>query len=400
MLRAELTRGEPQLRAELHRRASRWYAGAGDIDRAISHALAGGDIEAGARLLWPSTAARVLDGETEAVRRLIEPLSAAQIAEHPELALTVAATYLVEGDRGHVEHWTGIAGEADAVGLLRAAVGRDGMLEAAARASDSLPGDSPWLALCCFLQGVGTHLGGDRDAARVLLEEGARRGAIVGRYVQSLCLAQLALIALDDGDGERAAMLASRARAQVERLRLGDQPTCALVYAVSSLVRATRARVTDAHGDWRRATDLLARLEDYAPWYEVLTRLVLARGALRLGDVNGTRTLLGEASWLLPRVPDAVLLERWVAELSSHVETFATTVLVRPSSLTVAELRVLSLMPTHLTFREMGDRLDVSANTVKTHAHAVYRKLDVSSRSEAVVRACATGLLGTDDSHP
>jgi LuxR family maltose regulon positive regulatory protein len=35
----------------------------------------------------------------------------------------------------------------------------------------------------------------------------------------------------------------------------------------------------------------------------------------------------------------------------------------------------------------------VSANTVKTHAHAVYRKLDVCSRSEAVVRARDTGLL-------
>jgi LuxR family maltose regulon positive regulatory protein len=41
----------------------------------------------------------------------------------------------------------------------------------------------------------------------------------------------------------------------------------------------------------------------------------------------------------------------------------------------------------------MGRRLHVSANTVKTHAHAVYRKLDVCSRSEAVVRARATGLL-------
>jgi LuxR family transcriptional regulator, maltose regulon positive regulatory protein len=35
----------------------------------------------------------------------------------------------------------------------------------------------------------------------------------------------------------------------------------------------------------------------------------------------------------------------------------------------------------------------VSGNTVKTHAHSVYRKLDVCSRSEAVVRARDTGLL-------
>jgi LuxR family maltose regulon positive regulatory protein len=401
MLQAELTRVEPEFRAELHRRASRWYASAGDTERAINHALAGGDIARGAGLLWPAVAARVLDGETAEVRRSLAPLSDTQIAGHPTLALAVAATYLAEGDRGRVEHWTAVAaGDDPCVGLLRAAVAGDGMVTAAAAAFESLPDDSPWRALCCFLQGVGTHLGGEPEAARALLEEGARRGAIAGRYVQALCLAQLALIALDDGEGERAALLASRARAQVDRLQLGDQPTCALVYAASSLVRATRAHVLDAQTDRQQASDLLAQLEEYAPWYEVETRVVLARSALRLGDITGTRTLLGEAYRRLPRVPDAAVLHRWADELGSLVETFATTVLVRRSSLTAAELRVLSLMPTHLRFREMGDRLHVSANTVKTHAHAVYRKLDVSSRSEAVLRACATGLLDPDDSHP
>jgi LuxR family maltose regulon positive regulatory protein len=403
MLQAELTRVEPQFGAELHRRASRWYTGAGDTARAISHSLAGGDTAGAAQLLWPAVAARVLDGETANVRRSIAPLSAAQAAGHPALALTVAATYLVEGDRGRVEHWTAAAAGSEdpdidaAIALLRAAAGQEGMVGASTRAFAALPDDSPWRALCCFLQGVGTLLGGEPDAARTLLEEGARRGAIAGRYVQALCLAQLALIALDEDDVERAALLASRARAQVERLRLGDQPTCALVYAVSSLVRGTRAHVEDARADRQRAADLLARLEEYAPWYEIQTRLVLARSALRLGDVTGTRTLLAEASRMLARLPDALVLRRWTDELWSLVDTFATTVLVAPSSLTTAELRVLSLMPTHLTFREMGDRLHVSANTVKTHAHAVYRKLDVSSRSEAVVTACATGLLAADD---
>jgi len=120
---------------------------------------------------------------------------------------------------------------------------------------------------------------------------------------------------------------------------------------------------------------------------------VLGRTALRLGDVTGTRTLLGEVSRTLPRAPEAVVLRRWTDELRTLVETFATT----PSSLTTAELRVLALMPTHLSFREMGWRLHVSANTVKTHAHAVYRKLNVCSRSEAVVRAGETGLLALEE---
>lgn len=56
------------------------------------------------------------------------------------------------------------------------------------------------------------------------------------------------------------------------------------------------------------------------------------------------------------------------------------------SSLTTAELRVLTLLPTHLTYREIGQRLYVSRNTVKSQAMAVYRKLGVSSRSEAIDR--------------
>jgi LuxR family maltose regulon positive regulatory protein len=64
------------------------------------------------------------------------------------------------------------------------------------------------------------------------------------------------------------------------------------------------------------------------------------------------------------------------------------------ASLTTAELRVLRFLPTHYSFQEIAQRLHVSSNTVKTHVHAVYRKLDASSRSEAVAHAAGAGLLG------
>jgi LuxR family maltose regulon positive regulatory protein len=54
---------------------------------------------------------------------------------------------------------------------------------------------------------------------------------------------------------------------------------------------------------------------------------------------------------------------------------------------------VLQFLPSHLSIREIAERLYVSPNTVKTHARALYRKLDASSRAEAVVRADETGLL-------
>ena len=64
------------------------------------------------------------------------------------------------------------------------------------------------------------------------------------------------------------------------------------------------------------------------------------------------------------------------------------------SPLTAAELRLLPYLQTHLTIRDIAERLFVSRNTVNSQVSSIYRKLGVSSRDEAVQRATATGLLG------
>ncbi|MEE2851968.1 MAG: LuxR C-terminal-related transcriptional regulator [Actinomycetota bacterium] len=61
--------------------------------------------------------------------------------------------------------------------------------------------------------------------------------------------------------------------------------------------------------------------------------------------------------------------------------------------LTPKELEVLRLLTTRLSRREIGGRLYVSLNTVKTHQRAVYRKLRVEHRGAAVSRARELGLL-------
>ena len=71
-----------------------------------------------------------------------------------------------------------------------------------------------------------------------------------------------------------------------------------------------------------------------------------------------------------------------------------STSAVGASSLTAAELRLLPRLSTHLSYAEIGERLYVSKNTVRTQAYSVYRKLGVSSRSEAVVRTRELGLDG------
>ena len=63
-----------------------------------------------------------------------------------------------------------------------------------------------------------------------------------------------------------------------------------------------------------------------------------------------------------------------------------------------AELAVLRCLATGLSRREIGARLYISLNTVKTHNRELYRKLGATSRAEAVARGEALGLLERTES--
>jgi LuxR family maltose regulon positive regulatory protein len=113
---------------------------------------------------------------------------------------------------------------------------------------------------------------------------------------------------------------------------------------------------------------------------------------LALTDVAGARTVLREVDELLRRRPHLGMLGQQADQLRTLVDTMRADVL-GASSLTAAELRLLPLLATHLTFREIGEQLHVSSHTVKTQAMSIYRKLRVSSRSQAIQRAQQLGLL-------
>jgi LuxR family maltose regulon positive regulatory protein len=59
---------------------------------------------------------------------------------------------------------------------------------------------------------------------------------------------------------------------------------------------------------------------------------------------------------------------------------------------------VLRCLATGLSRREIGARLYISVNTVKTHIRELYRKLDATSRADAVACADALGLLKRTES--
>src|SRR3954453_8659417 len=115
----------------------------------------------------------------------------------------------------------------------------------------------------------------------------------------------------------------------------------ALVHAVSGEVRARRGQIEAAAQDAARASQLMERLRDFAPWYEAETRIALARTALRLTDVAGARRLLVKARRFLRRAPDGIVLAQWAHEASAAADAFVSSGSVGAAALTTAELRVL-----------------------------------------------------------
>ena len=71
----------------------------------------------------------------------------------------------------------------------------------------------------------------------------------------------------------------------------------------------------------------------------------------------------------------------------------AETIPPAGQALTGAELRLLPLLSTHLSFPEIASELFLSRNTVKSQAYSIYHKLGASSRSQAVARSYELGLL-------
>jgi LuxR family maltose regulon positive regulatory protein len=410
MLHAELCRTEPEREAGLHRRASDWWLDHEDWDRAIRHAVDGGAVDRAGELLWMGIPQFTARGRNATVVGWLDHLGEQTVATDAALSLTASYAQITQGAGGKTERWAAVAAgliEAEepsdkktvltaGLGLIEATLARGGVGKIADRtalAAELLPADSPWMSMCRLIEGVGLHLRGLRPEAREKFVDGARRGAVSAPNVQVLCLSQLAQLAIEEDDWTLAEMLASQARAQLDRSGIGDYPMMAFSLAISAVVRSRTGRLDEAAADLRQGTKLLEQLEDFAPWYEAETWVALARAAARLGDAPTATRMLGEASRVLKLTPDAIVLEKWIADTALTIEILSTSAI---RDLTPAELRILQYLPTHLSFPQIAGQVFVSPNTVKTQAQQVYRKLGVTSRRAAVEQARAAGLLAPD----
>jgi LuxR family maltose regulon positive regulatory protein len=411
LLSAELDRREPELVPALHARAASWCEANELPETAIDHAQAAGDPDRVARLVWKLALPAYGAGQVATTRRWFGWFEdQGLLGRYPEVAVLGAWLQALVGEPVAAERWADAAEEGPVAGtlpdgstaqsylaLLRALLCRHGLdrMRADTRAAlDELSLASQWQPTAQLLEGIGYLLAGQADQADPILAHAAQAATDAGALpAAATALAERSLVAMHHQDWQQAATLAEQAE---EVVRVGALDG----YVASALVHAALARVAAHQGDLPRAQRHLGRatglrpLLTYAlPYFAVQTLLELGRACLALDDGAGARVVVRHARDILRRRPDLGILPTHVDELRSQLDTRRGAV-KGISSLTPAELRLLPLLGTHLNFAEIGERLYVSRHTVKSQAVSIYRKLGVSSRSQAVQHAQQLGLGG------
>jgi LuxR family maltose regulon positive regulatory protein len=111
-----------------------------------------------------------------------------------------------------------------------------------------------------------------------------------------------------------------------------------------------------------------------------------------MSDADGARAVLTQAEEVLRKRSNIGPVAAEVRALREQIRVLPVA-FMGSSGLTATELRVLALLPFHLSYREIADRLGVKESTIKTHTVSIYGKFGVSTRGSAIAAASAVGLI-------
>ena len=412
LLLLELQHREPALMGGLLGRAADWCEMQGRPEVAIGYAQRAGDVDRVAKLIARCAMPAYQKGRGTTVEHWLEWLDAyGSIERYPAAAIHAVYLMAYQGRPAESERWADAAQRGSFEGpapdgsltlepwlaLLRAFQfrnGVDGMHDDAELAVRTLAPRSPWRAMGLLLLGLSLMLSGRTEEADTVLGDAAENAERLGAgNAAVIASAERALLALRANTWEEAQSLSDHALAQARTFRLEEHVLTAIAYAVG-------ARIAQHRGDARLAREVLIKAGRLRPlithalsFFGVQVLVELARTHIAMSDPTGARTVLREVEQLFRRRPDLrPLFEEQLADIKRQLEAMRGEA-VGVSALTAAELRLLPYLPTHLSFREIGARLYVSQHTVKSQAISVYRKLGVTSRSQAIERAQSVGLL-------
>jgi LuxR family maltose regulon positive regulatory protein len=402
----------------VRRRAMAWCCAHGHIEDAIEYAAAGGEAELVAQLLVEHDRELVWGGGVREFLRWVRWLPSELLIERPSLpaAGAVAASLLRAPEveiqrlltvaerarRERPELWSpyaeAMAEVTHANGLSRgdvgAAVGHARRAVAAARQSGA---DVLAIGVLAALSQA-LYFAGDLDEARRLALEAAERPdapSVPEGYVGSLGL--LALIDAERGRSEgaqawaRQAISFARQRFQTDSW-VASMPHLALALAYVATGRLHEAEREALRGERLRRSPQPTVGHAHALLMLAQVRTARSKLARAAGDLRRAQRSIAEFRdpGRLPAIAASVERDLMAARANGKERH----IVEQPSP---AELAVLRGLVTGLSRREIGDRLYISLNTVKSHTRELYRKLAATSRNDAVARAEALGLLNTPE---
>jgi LuxR family maltose regulon positive regulatory protein len=409
-LRRELVAREADLAPVLHARAADWYERHGLPESTVRHALAGGDLDRAARTFSAIALPLYHAGRAIHVEAWLGRLDeSALLARHPAVAAQGSLIHALRGRPEDAQRWVAAAeagsaalGRARAVAVRAAAAAvrsvlcDDGAYQMVADAETALAGlsrDDGFRPVALTALGFGYVLLGQDARADAILAFAASEAARLGATdTHAIAVAQRSVIAAERDDPEAAGTLALEAREIVDEGGLLGYETCAIALAASARRSLRQGRWEDARADLAQARISGVRGGSTAPWLAVQTAIELGRAHVALRETGAARSLLDDLHAQLRVHRHLGTLVDDVDALEHDLEHDSTTAR-EGSGLTAAELRLLPFLTTHLSFREIGERLYVSRNTIKTQAISIYRKLGATSRSDAVAVAARLGLV-------
>jgi LuxR family transcriptional regulator, maltose regulon positive regulatory protein len=412
MLLSEMKRLEPELIPVLQRRAAGWCLANGRPEEALEYSMAAGDVDAAAGLVAKLAIPTHRQGRVTTIQRWFRSLEGqGGIEGHPMVAVLASLLSALTGRPVEAERW------ADAVdrwqygdparsddpsteawaAVLRAFLCRSGADRMRADADEAVrmfAAQNFVTPAPAILQGIARVLCGDLDGGDGSLEDAVSVAEEVGAHEdRALALCQRSLLAMARGDWGRAEVFVGQASAALRRAGIEESYATPLLSAVHARTALHRGDLPAARQALVKAQRLRSLLTYALPYFAVQARIELTRGHLALADLAGARTITREVDELLRRRPGLGSLAGEAYELRARLAKVRGSSVPGASALTGAELRLLPLLCTHLSFPEIAAQLFLSPSTIKSEANSLYRKLGACTRSQAVTKAHETGLL-------
>ncbi|MGZ4251467.1 MAG: response regulator transcription factor, partial [Solirubrobacteraceae bacterium] len=252
----------------------------------------------------------------------------------------------------------------------------------------------PWRAISANCLGTASYWLGETAQARQQLEATIEEGRELVPLVALFAVGVLALLDCERQDWNAVARGLHAARQMIEAGALGEYWMTAGVELASGLASEQKNDLAGAEMSMARSLVLYRR--GRAP-VETANALLCLSGVHRRQGLDAVANdEIDEAAMLVRSCPDpGPKIQRLLARARAHAGASARGA-SRPSGgdeLSEAEERVLRLLASELTQREIGTELYVSLNTIKSHTRSIFRKLGATSREQAVARARELELI-------